>query len=154
MDEDEKDLMDAGVTFRRLTAEEIHDITVSWFDHFIKKNVKPPAKQKVYKIGRALSGYFNGYRRADIEVLSGKDAIDTYLKQWPAEYYAFGENERFGYLCSGPYFDFTGWHQDMCVAHKNMKWTVVHDHEFSWSPKDFPPQFGFNVADKKKIKRD
>ncbi len=62
--------------------------------------------------------------------LEGQEALERYSSQPSGAFYVFNEDMSCCWLCqSDPYPDFTSYHDDVYVAHHNMKWTMAFTHE-------------------------
>ena len=130
-------LSDLGAEFRQMTQTESDRVRQQWL-HAFAKNVKAETGVWVHNRFR-WHGFSYGLQTA----LEGAAALNSYQTQWRAPYVLFDEEDHWAYACtSQAYPDFTRFHEDIYVAHHNMKWTMVFTHE---SP-DIGPYFAMNQS--------
>ena len=116
-------LAELAVEFVPLSDVEAADVSQRWLERFA-------ARVKKTKGEWVVNGYrWHGFSYGLEPALSGEQALAAYRKQWPAPFLVFDERATCGYRCEGVYPDLSDVRQDLYVAHKRMKWTMVFTHE-------------------------
>lgn len=126
-----KQLDSQGVSYVRLTDNELDDISRKWKDRFIGKRTAPNVDNHWWHI-------FSHHKDNRLE---GGEAKNAYKKQYPTDVLIFNERLQYGLKCSKsdklPHIEMEDFNDDIYICHHNLKWTFVMTHE---SP-DFGPYF-------------